>query len=291
MADSEEKTVVLEEQTEGGDLILRKGTESEGNIEGAKVVDTKAPDAKTEENDKSSKISTAVTVSKPRDIHRQIVDLNCRDVYVNPQAWTDLMLLVKGCTIEISGFGLVEEHEWGLEISKIFLLKQDGGGAHTTIDPMAMAELQMELHDQGIDTGKLRFWWHSHMGSTNPSGQDLETFAQFGRTGPLGPTWFIHAILNAKGEGYWRMDHYRPVRFAIPLEPTIIHPAFGTKDWATEIKNKVIPSQYRGTGYGRVVTPSQMKGAQGHSPRSGASYFGAGIDLDDKDLFPGMYPM
>ena len=290
MADSEEKTIVLEEESAGGDLILRKGKESEGSIEGAKVVDTQAPDAKTTEGEKpktNEKPKTTVVVSStPRDIRQDVVNLQHRDLYVNPQAWTDLMLLVKGCSIEISGLGLVEERDWGLEITGIHLLKQDGGAAHTTLDPLAMAELQMELHEQGVDTGKLRFWWHSHMGGTSPSGQDLETFAQFGRTGPMGPDWYVFAILNGKGEGYWRMDYYRPVRFAVPMEPTIIHPAFGSKDWASEIKNKVTPSGYRGSGYGRVMTPSQIHGAQPRGPgRSG------GLSLVEDDPMEGFWPM
>lgn len=267
----DEKTLVLEEKTKSGDIMLRKGTKEEEKSKGVKVVDT---------TKKVTVSAKGKSTTKPKDISRQVVNPNKKDLYVNPQAWIDLMLLVKGCSIEISGLGLVEERDWGLEISKVFLLRQDGGAAHTTLDPMAMAELQGELADRDIDTGKLRFWWHSHMGGTNPSTTDLETFAQFGRTGAHGPDWFVFAILNSKGEGYWRMDYYRPLRFAVPLEPTIIHPGFGSQDWASEIKDKVNPSahEWGGMKVSRNSFPSYAHMATGRS---------GGVLVDD-DPFEGL---
>lgn len=181
--------------------------------------------------------------SKPAPVFKAPFDLSRNQVYITPQCWLDLQYVVAACPIEISGLGLVETTRDGLIIKDIFVLEQEGGGAHTTLDPEAQAKLMMEIDAAGQDTGMLRFWWHTHpfsKGKPSPSGQDMEQFAAFGRGAPgIAPDWFINAIFSQDGDAYWRLDMYRPIRTAIEISPSVFHPDFVSRDWETVIKSKV----------------------------------------------------
>ena len=190
-----------------------------------------------------SKVVSPVTQATPPQVYRPIVDLSKRQVFIHPQAFWDLQYLVRSCPMEISGLGIVDTLPEGLMIKSVHLLKQEGGASHTEMDPEAIAELMMEIDAAGEDTGKLRFWWHSHPGSSGnpgPSGTDINTFASFGRGAPgIAPDWYINAIFNSGGGQYWRLDIYRPIRTAIEISPTMWHPLFGSRDWEAEMKEKI----------------------------------------------------
>ena len=200
--------------------------------------------------------------SKPAPVFKAPYDLSRNQVYITPQCWLDLRYVVAACPIEISGLGLVETTRDGLVIKDIFLLEQLGGSAHTSLDPEAQAKLMYELDQNGVDTGMLRFWWHTHpasKGKPSPSGQDMEQFAAFGRGAPgIAPDWFINGIFSQNGDAYWRMDVYRPIRTAIEISPSFLHPDFTSCNWEEEINAKVT----RG-GTGPTVVQGQL-GYGGH---------------------------
>jgi len=245
-----EKPEITREVKPDGSIVLLKSRKPEtpgltrwtpGTRSGGAVLHSPSPSVKNIPGKGKS-----VFPVTPPSVYRPIVDLTKKQVYIHPQAWWDVQFLVRSCPFEISGLGIVDTVPDGLMISKIYLLKQSGGGAHTELDPEAIAELMMEIDKAGIDTGKLRFWWHSHpsgTGTPGPSGRDVETFASFGRgAAGIAPDWYINAIFNHGGGQYWRMDIYRPVRTAIEIAPAMWHPSFGSIDWEKEMKEKITRS-------------------------------------------------
>ena len=231
MAEKGEKPVIRRETKPDGSTVLIKdhGNKPTSNRSGGTVTVVKP--------------TVPSKPTKPAPVFKAPFDLSRNQVYITPQCWLDLQYVVAACPMEISGLGLVETTREGLIIKDIFLLKQEGGSAHTSLDPEAQAQLMYELDQQGIDTGMLRFWWHTHPfgnGKPSPSGKDLDTFASFGRGAPgVAPDWFINAIFSQKGDAYWRLDMYRPIRTAMEINPSVFHPDFVSRDWEKEINEKV----------------------------------------------------
>ena len=225
----EKPKIRRETKPDGGVVLTKEGGKDEEKKSGGKT----QPTGRT----------YTPTPSKPASVFTNPYVPGQAKVYITPQCHYDLQYIVKACDIEISGLGLVDTTPDGLIIKEVFILDQTGSSANTTLDPEAQAKLMMELDAKGIDTGKLRFWWHSHPFSNadpTPSGQDMEQFAAFGRGAPgIAPDWYINAIFNQVGGAYWRLDIYRPIRTCVKIVPSMTHPDFISQDWEKEIKEKV----------------------------------------------------
>jgi len=112
---------------------------------------------------------------------------------------------------EISALGLVEEITekgtiTGLYVSDIFLLKQTGSMAETTLDPKAISALMISLEKEGRDSSQLRFWIHSHQRmSVFWSGTDQEC-AQSLSNG----AYSVSLVTNKARDQLMRLDMYHP---------------------------------------------------------------------------------
>lgn len=117
-------------------------------------------------------------------------------VYYSPKAWVKIQLAIQECANEVGWLGTVATLPNGYLIEDIYVPKQTVSATETDIDEDAMADLAMQLMDQGIDPSTLIYWGHSHvnMGVT-PSGQDEDQLAEFLQHCPL----FIRGIYNKKG--------------------------------------------------------------------------------------------
>lgn len=95
---------------------------------------------------------------------------------------------------EVGWWGTVEKMDNGdYLITEIFVPKQTVSGSETDITPEAMAELAMQLINEGKDTGTLYYWGHSHVNmGVGPSGQDEAQVKAFLLDCPL----FIREIRN-----------------------------------------------------------------------------------------------
>lgn len=110
---------------------------------------------------------------------------------------------------EVSGFGKVlwDSDLQGFIVQSVCLLKQEGGAAHTDIDPEALSKAQFELRSE---PGQLGFWWHSHVNmAVFMSPQDKETLNEMGRNG-----WCVAVVYNKKGERKTAISYIYETAFA-----------------------------------------------------------------------------
>ena len=168
--------------------------------------------------------------------------------------WCKLMIYTKCVDCEIGGLGLVERVGNKFYISEVYLLKQEVTQTETTLDLTDVSRLMQELHQQGKDVSKLRFWWHSHNTmATNWSGTDEETGRDF-----AGDDYLISIVTNHKGDMRCRMNFYKPISLTLDCVPIIIEKLLpeegmikGLQDEITEkVKRKwQAPIGYHGLGY------------------------------------------
>lgn len=106
-----------------------------------------------------------------------------------------IMYWVDKADFEVSGFGNVvwNDTDKVFKITDAILLKQEGGAAHTDIDPLSLSKAQYELRNA---EGDLRFWWHSHVNmSAFMSSQDKSTIQEIGEQG-----WCVALVFNKRRE-------------------------------------------------------------------------------------------
>lgn len=115
-------------------------------------------------------------------------------LYIPEAVYDKVMHWVKSTTIEVSGFGKVIRREDGdFEILDAYLIKQEGGSAHTDIDGTALAKLMYTTREA---PGELRWWWHSHVNmQVFWSGTDKETILELGANG-----WTTATVFNKREE-------------------------------------------------------------------------------------------
>ncbi len=180
-----------------------------------------------------------------------------RDVYDKVMWW------VKHASFEVSGFGTVtfDEKENAFTVNDAFLLKQEGGAAHTDIDPTALSQLMYQAH-MAQAPGDLKWWWHSHVNmGTFWSTQDLSTIKELGSNG-----WIVATVFNKKEEmksAYAARAALEPVGHSTYVSDnveTIIWDYYDQADvnaWETEFTEKVTEKKYdkyAGTVYGDAWT-------------------------------------
>lgn len=121
--------------------------------------------------------------------------------------WTDM---ARG---EVSALGSVNEirdEQTGmitaLRVTDVHLVKQVSTDAQTELDPKAVAELMLELENQGQDVSKLRFWWHSH-GSLSVfwSDQDEACVNELANG-----EYLLSLVVNKRRDGLCRLDQFHP---------------------------------------------------------------------------------
>jgi hypothetical protein len=150
---------------------------------------------------------------------------------------------VKMAQGEVSGLGLVEEiNDLGLirgyRVTDVFLAEQSCNGSGTVISPESGAKLMIELEMMGIDTGKLKLWWHSHADlGVFWSGTDDETISGF-----RPQDYFISLVVNKDGKSLCRLDIFKPIRLSIEdVRTDVIIPGLGLeeeckKEFAEKVK-------------------------------------------------------
>ena len=120
---------------------------------------------------------------------------------------------------EVSGLGTVVPQNRGLLIEQVYLLEQQCTGSHTELDDEAVAALLVELDAMGVDTGTVRFWWHSH-GTMQAfwSGTDDECIEGLGND-----SYMVSLVTNKRRQDRIRVDQYTPLRLTIDEVPLQLH--------------------------------------------------------------------
>jgi hypothetical protein len=102
---------------------------------------------------------------------------------------------VNKADFEVSGLGKVVHDPVTdtLRVDDVYLLKQEGTGSHTELEPAAVAKLMYTTREV---PGHLSYWWHSHVNmACFWSGQDKETIFELGGQGLC-----VATVFNKKGE-------------------------------------------------------------------------------------------
>lgn len=121
----------------------------------------------------------------------------------------------KLCPDEISGLGKVTSNNKGdLLISDVEIFKQTVSGAHSTIDPVALAQFQSEIVKAGGSMKDYKLWWHSHAHmSVFFSKTDTDTIDSSTEF-----PWLVSLVVNKKGEAKARLDVYTPLHIFADLD-------------------------------------------------------------------------
>jgi len=119
---------------------------------------------------------------------------------------------------EVSGLGLVDEVDGGFLVTQVFLPRQECTPGGTELDQDWVAALLVTLEEEGIDSGQLRCWYHSHS-SLNVfwSPTDEECIA-----GLVNDNYFLSLVVNKAGDMLARLDIFKPVRVTIDDVPVVV---------------------------------------------------------------------
>lgn len=172
-------------------------------------------------------------------------------IFIMPEAKNFLDLYIKLCPEEISGLGEVRKIGDSFLIERVHLLEQVVSAASTDLDQGDVSNFMVDAIRRGIDTEKIKLWWHSHVnGSCFWSSVDDATMDRF-QNG-----WMLAIVGNKHGEYKARLDLYEPLRLTIDEVPIQIYNEMDRALVApvkAEIKKKVTIRPYRAMGYaGRV---------------------------------------
>lgn len=104
-----------------------------------------------------------------------------------------IMFWVDKADFEVSGFGKCIYDGKDFQVTNAILLKQEGGAAHTDIDPLSLSQAQYRLRGQ---PGEMKFWWHSHVNMPSFMSQtDKNTITELGSHG-----WAVATVFNKRRE-------------------------------------------------------------------------------------------
>lgn len=201
-----------------------------------------------------------------------------------------IMHWVDKCDFEVSGMGKVSYIPDSKEffVHDVYLMKQEGGAAHTEIDAQAMANLMGKLFKQ---PGNLSFWWHSHVNmAAFMSGTDKDTIRELGGNG-----WCVAAVFNKKWEYQTAIGYKYSTDFGETmtmyqegLDMDIRTPSIAEdmrKSWDAEytenVKEKKYVSAYQGE-FGMTSEFGWQQKSMEHD-RGRSLLTGPTRDLDDDD--------
>jgi hypothetical protein len=131
--------------------------------------------------------------------------------YRKMKAWIDM---ARG---EVSGLGSVSEVKdrngelTSFIIDDIYLLKQQCGSTDTLLDNEAVGQFLFETAKEGLDTSKVKLWWHSH-GTLNVfwSTTDEQCIRNLANS-----SYMISIVANKEGKSLTRIDIYKPFHITL----------------------------------------------------------------------------
>jgi len=140
-----------------------------------------------------------------------------KKLFFTPKAWVQMWRLTEACPIEISALGLLLPGRDDV-VQEFYVPKQKCSPVYTEMLDNELSVMQMELSAMGVDTSRLRVFFHSHVNmAASPSGTDESTIDRLANGAFL---WSIitnktgaAAALTGKDPGsnlYLRLDTYDP---------------------------------------------------------------------------------
>lgn len=179
-------------------------------------------------------------------------------VYDKVQHWVDKT------DIEVSGFGTVKYDKDTQEFHVVdaYLLKQEGGAAHTDIDSTALANLIFDTRASGLD---LKWWWHSHVKmNVFWSGTDISTIKEMGQHG-----WIVATVFNQRKEmksavcyqttsGFGTLTHTNEDIPTVITKPSVTAEVIAA--WDKEFTDNVAEKKYSPPSYLNQSTQTAWSG-------------------------------
>jgi hypothetical protein len=160
-------------------------------------------------------------------------------VILTRQAFEQVFGYAYAAGTEISCLGMVRREGSSFVIERFHLVQQDGGSAHTEMDPSAIAQLMEQLLAQGKaeEARSIKCWAHSHPGmGVFWSKTDDNTCA-------LLASDFLVSIVVSDGFAIrCRIDTRQPVPFTIDKVPVFCETALSQEileTYAKEVAEKV----------------------------------------------------
>lgn len=124
-------------------------------------------------------------------------------VYVTPEAFLQMQLLVSKSSEELAWHGTVERNGDNYIIKRIYVYPQTVTSTTVDADEEAYAQWIMELDDDVLNN--LRFQGHSHVKmGVSPSGRDTGNWQKFLNL-LTKDDFYIFCIANKQGEFYWNV--------------------------------------------------------------------------------------
>lgn len=149
-------------------------------------------------------------------------------VAIDYENWYKLKMYTKFAKGEISGLGLVEKMGDNIfYITNVYLFKQQCTSTSTRLDQRQVALFISKMMDEGVDTSKLKLWWHTH-GDMNVfwspiDDANIEDFDVEEKE----DNWLLSIVLNKDEDFIARLDLFEPIRHTIDrLDVKIMNPEY-----------------------------------------------------------------
>lgn len=169
------------------------------------------------------------------------------------EVYQKVMYWVHRADFEVSGMGLVTfDGKDTFTVVDAFLPSQEGGAAHTDIDPAAMGKLMYNVHKSGRE-GMLNWWWHSHVKMPAFwSGQDKQTIQKFAQNGfcvatvfnQLGESRSAYSAMYENTLGVKQLFESDSIAFEVIDPSYVVNP-----DWEKEFADNVRERSWKTIGH------------------------------------------
>lgn len=163
-------------------------------------------------------------------------------VWISQEAYSKMFQYVLNTSTEISGLGVVELIDKRLTITKVYLPRQKVSGSSTDLNTESVAQIVIELSNQGLEN-KLLCWWHSHVNMpTFWSGTDEATIQLLTNN-----SFFVSIVVNKNFDMLTRIEIFNPMHISFDNVTTKIVPGDfkSSKSIIKEIKDKVEVNTYK----------------------------------------------
>lgn len=161
----------------------------------------------------TSSLSAKTTVLYPTPVPAAPV------LYYEPHIWNQIRYIIDVSPKEVGWWGRVEKCEGGYKVVALYVPSQTVHSAETDISSEAMADLALEIINEGHDPQTLYYWGHSHVNmGVSPSGQDETQVREYLASCPV----FIRGIYNKQGAS--KVDIY-DVEANVCFESVVNKPA------------------------------------------------------------------
>jgi proteasome lid subunit RPN8/RPN11 len=143
------------------------------------------------------------------------------EVTMSQAAYNKMMFFVMNAPGEVSGYGKVVRKGNSFLVTDVIVLEQENGHSHSFISEEATLKFMLMMRKRGLSDEGYNCWWHSHndFGSFF-SHVDLDQIASLANN-----KFTVSIVTNKMLEPKFRVDFYRPVRYAMDTLPLKVLPA------------------------------------------------------------------